>query len=240
MSVVNRLIRRNPNYIPRKSVGAIKPSDLRSMLIKEGIDPSLATPLSKVFAKVMDKQATDERLNYDIIEKWMRDNTGFQCGNLKLYAEDTVSIANNTGTYVLFDMANPEIACSDAWDLSGTYPVCNLAGDYIIGGSVIWSNSSTAGRRTQSITRDSPTQSAETIASRTQSTVASTDGQYSIPPTLKSLAVGDELRLLVFQNSGGNLDLFGGLESSWTQDNFYDTDFWAVRVCACGTPLTPF
>lgn len=71
MSVVNRLIRRNPNIIPRKSYFTLSPGVIRNKLITEGLEERLAIPISRTLSSLFNKFGADERLNYDVIEKFM-------------------------------------------------------------------------------------------------------------------------------------------------------------------------
>lgn len=56
-----------PGRVPRKNYAAVNQSEIDSLLI--GLDPEIRRPISTALSKIFQKQAIDERLNYEAIER---------------------------------------------------------------------------------------------------------------------------------------------------------------------------
>jgi len=81
-----------------------------------------------------------------------------------------------------------------------------IAGKYLSSANLQWSGSSTAGQRQMRIQLNGATD----IAGNTETPTAAAAGPFMGISTVYALAAGDYVQLIVWQSSGGNLDLVAG------------------------------
>lgn len=67
-------VNRNERFIPRKSFPTLSPGYIRNLLEKNGLDDQTVSGITSAFTAIFNKFAADERLNYDVIEKYMNDS----------------------------------------------------------------------------------------------------------------------------------------------------------------------
>lgn len=63
---------RSEVLIPRKNYFALAPSFVRNKLLEKGVNETVAQPMADALQAIFNKFAVDERLNYEIIEKFLR------------------------------------------------------------------------------------------------------------------------------------------------------------------------
>jgi len=133
-------VNRNPTHIPKKSYPMLSSSKIKSVLLSSGIDSELANSLTDALRKILDQQAVDERLNYDVIEKGLAN-----VGASKVYATIVVAPSNHPATAAEVDykcagsgdQATITSALVEAAALSFSGArVLLLAGEYVFSGPV--------------------------------------------------------------------------------------------------------
>lgn len=92
-------VNRNPNLIPRKSYFTVSPGMIRQLLVQGGLDTSFVEPVAHTLHKLFDKFGADERLNYDVIEKFMGQPAGTGAYPILVAANDTSDIGKAAAHY---------------------------------------------------------------------------------------------------------------------------------------------
>lgn len=64
-------VNRNERFIPKKDYFGISPGMIRQLLIQHGLDAQSVEPIAQTMHRLYSKFGADERLNYDVIEKFM-------------------------------------------------------------------------------------------------------------------------------------------------------------------------
>lgn len=135
----------------------------------------------------------------------------------RVYHNAAQSITNNAVTALAFN--------SERFDNDGIHDTttntgrltCKTAGVYAIGGHVNWANNAT-GLRLISIRLNGTT----LLATQGANAVTTGNSQDQSVVTLGSLALNDYMELMVYQSSGGALNVQAA--------GNYSPEFWMVRV----------
>lgn len=123
----------------------------------------------------------------------------------RVYRATDQTIASDTGVKISY--SNERWDTDSMWDVSDPTKVyINTAGVYNITSQVFWSTTSTTGIRSSTIL----------INNQVYASYLSTAGSvpYQTTTTMYNLSDGDYIEILVYQNSGGNLDLRHNANSS--------------------------
>lgn len=66
-------VNRNETFIPRKNYFGVSPGYIRQMLLQHGLPAEQVEPVAHTMHRLFNKFGADERLNYDVIEKFMQE-----------------------------------------------------------------------------------------------------------------------------------------------------------------------
>lgn len=109
---------RNPNLIPRKSYFTVSPGYIRQMLMQHGLDSHMVEPVTQTLNRVFNKFGADERLNYDVIERFMSRPVfggGGKAATLVIAADDASDAWKASADYVC-DGSHDEVEIQEALD----------------------------------------------------------------------------------------------------------------------------
>ena len=128
----------------------------------------------------------------------------------RVYDASNQSIANGVTTKVNFDTENFDTDTIHDTSTNNTRLTATTAGKYIIVASVRWASNAT-GRRSIFFLLNNATELAEKQLDEAEAAQVLTQGLVSA----EDLAANDYVELLVYQDSGGALNVIGGREKTW-------------------------
>lgn len=143
--------------------------------------------------------------------------TGLATVSCRIYDSNaTQSIDSSASTAVTFD--------SERWDTDGLHSTSSntsritfqRSGKYVVGGNVRWDNNAT-GLRSVAIRLNG-----STFLAYTQDTVVADSEEYQQVSCLYDFSVDDYIELVVYQTSGGSLDLLSYANTA--------PEFWSIRI----------
>lgn len=135
-------LNRNDTFIPRKNYFGISPGMIRQLLIQHGLSVENVEPIAQTLHRLFTKFATDERLNYDIIEKFMNtpSGAGQRSTTIVIAANDTSTAGKGSADY-LCDGTADDVQIQAAVDELDTLPqrggrIILLEGDYNLSATI--------------------------------------------------------------------------------------------------------